>query len=455
MMDSNDASKTMVILTWIASTLQLLRLAIDLVWVASITSSSAAASKPTTSVKEAAKPSTTQSDEEQGLGESNGAKSVETSPLLGKGSGGTEDKRNYQSAPTSTFASISGPDSLGRATTHHFSTRWFAIASIWAILAIALTITIVIQEQAVRDLSATTSFATHYTHTAITFMILIELLLWIRDPECQRTQGQFLRIMTILAWSITMIISCRTMSIVAFFKNHDSEDMSQHAPVSPFAIIVFAASMTSMLVAIRGGMRAEQTQEADPLGNSDQPETKLKASANVSGFLTDSHTMRTLLKPYFWPDGTTDTAFWNRIRAILTWCCVVGAKISNLTSPLFLGGATTALSHHEYKSCAQHVVIYCILNWISTTCKEGQSVIYLKVAQAAFVQLSTTAFHHILNLSLDFHLRKKLGEVLRSMDRGISACDTLMKYLFLWLFPAIGECIVVCIIFAAYFQYVQ
>ena len=56
-------------------------------------------------------------------------------------------------------------------------------------------------------------------------------------------------------------------------------------------------------------------------------------------------------------------------------------------------------------------------------------------------------------LSLDWHLRKKLGEVLRSMDRGIAACDTLMKYLFLWLVPAIAECLVVCIIFATYFQY--
>ena len=39
------------------------------------------------------------------------------------------------------------------------------------------------------------------------------------------------------------------------------------------------------------------------------------------------------------------------------------------------------------------------------------------------------------------------------MDRGISACDTLMKYLFLWLLPAMAECLVVTIIFATYFNY--
>jgi ABC-type transport system involved in Fe-S cluster assembly fused permease/ATPase subunit len=39
------------------------------------------------------------------------------------------------------------------------------------------------------------------------------------------------------------------------------------------------------------------------------------------------------------------------------------------------------------------------------------------------------------------------------MDRGILACDTLMKYLFLWMLPAIAECILVCVIFASYFKY--
>jgi len=39
------------------------------------------------------------------------------------------------------------------------------------------------------------------------------------------------------------------------------------------------------------------------------------------------------------------------------------------------------------------------------------------------------------------------------MDRGILACDTLMKYLFLWMVPAVAECILVCIIFASYFNY--
>jgi len=160
-----------------------------------------------------------------------------------------------------------------------------------------------------------------------------------------------------------------------------------------------------------------------------------------------------LLKPYFWPDATGSSAFSNRLRAIMTWVCVILSKICNLASPLLLGWASTALAHEDYGSTIKYTILYSAIQFFGAAFKEGQSLVYLKVAQAAFVQLSETTFAHLHSLSLDWHLRKKLGEVIRSMDRGISACDTLMKYMFLWLVPAMAECIVVCIIFASYFNY--
>lgn len=160
-----------------------------------------------------------------------------------------------------------------------------------------------------------------------------------------------------------------------------------------------------------------------------------------------------LLKPYFWPDATDTTASMNRIRAILTWVSVILSKVCNLVSPILLGWSSTALAHQQYSRCIYMAMSYSAVHFFGSVFKEGQSLIYLKVAQAAFVQLSETTFVHLHQLSFDWHIRKKLGEVVRSMDRGIAACDTLMKYLFLWLVPALAECFVVCVIFATYFQY--
>lgn len=160
-----------------------------------------------------------------------------------------------------------------------------------------------------------------------------------------------------------------------------------------------------------------------------------------------------ILKPYFWPGASATSARLNRTRAIMTWICVAGSKGCSLASPIYLGKASTALARFDYRECVKNAIIFSAFQFASSFLKECQSLVYLKVAQAAFVQLSELAFFHLHSLSLDWHLKKKLGEVIRSMDRGILACDILMKYMFLWLFPAILECFLVCIIFASYFNY--
>lgn len=171
-----------------------------------------------------------------------------------------------------------------------------------------------------------------------------------------------------------------------------------------------------------------------------------KAKLNIRALLI-------ILKPYFWPDKTATSAVLNRIRAITTWMCVICAKACSLTSPILLGTASTALTRYDYETAIRYSIYYALLQLAASTFKECQSLVYLRVGQAAFVQLSELSFNHLHSLSLDWHLRKKLGEVIRSMDRGIAACDMLMKYLFLWLVPAIAEMIMVTIIFASYFDY--
>ena len=79
-------------------------------------------------------------------------------------------------------------------------------------------------------------------------------------------------------------------------------------------------------------------------------------------------------------------------------------------------------------------------------------MIYLKVKQQANIQLAHRAFSHIHQLSLNWHLNKKMGNVVRIMDRGTTAADTLVTYACLYLFPAFLECIAVCIFFIIKFN---
>jgi ABC-type transport system involved in Fe-S cluster assembly fused permease/ATPase subunit len=167
----------------------------------------------------------------------------------------------------------------------------------------------------------------------------------------------------------------------------------------------------------------------------------------------DKKAILTILKPYFWPEATSSSAILNRARAMTTWLCVALAKSCNLTAPILIGKASTALARGNYDEAIRFTCFFALVQLGASFFKEAQSLVYLRVAQAAFVQLSEVSFKHLHELSLDWHLKKKLGEVIRSMDRGILACDTLMKFLFLWLVPAMLECLLVVVIFATYFDY--
>ena len=72
---------------------------------------------------------------------------------------------------------------------------------------------------------------------------------------------------------------------------------------------------------------------------------------------------------------------------------------------------------------------------------------YLRVKQTAYSQIAGSTFKHLHSLSLEWHLKKKMGNTLRSMDRGVSAADTVVTYLFLYLGPTFAEMVMVLFIF--------
>jgi len=151
-----------------------------------------------------------------------------------------------------------------------------------------------------------------------------------------------------------------------------------------------------------------------------------------------------VLGPYFWPTGTC-----NRIRAMSTWICVGLSKLSNIMAPLFLGKAVNSLRSGSVDYFS--IIAYAVLGFTNVLFKQLQNIIYLGVKQTAYAQISENTFMHLHCLSLEWHLKKKMGNVLRSMDRGVNSANTVVTYLFLYLLPSAVECLVVFVIF--YIQY--
>jgi len=156
--------------------------------------------------------------------------------------------------------------------------------------------------------------------------------------------------------------------------------------------------------------------------------------------------LSTLLRPYFWPEGVMP-----RVKVALTWAALVASKVFSIIAPLFIGMAVDQLTSEETTPYG-YLSLYCGFLFGSILLKQLQNAIYLQVKQHAFVELAQHTFSHLHSLSLQWHVSKKIGTVLRSSDRGILAADTVVTYLFLYLLPCIVECFVVFIIFLTVFR---
>jgi ABC-type multidrug transport system fused ATPase/permease subunit len=159
-----------------------------------------------------------------------------------------------------------------------------------------------------------------------------------------------------------------------------------------------------------------------------------------------------MLRPYFWPSEGSDGAIINRIRALSTWIAVTLSKVTGLVSPFFLAAAADDLSSLNFRQCVINSSIYVGLRIGSSVLKEFQSILYVRVKQQAGVELQELTFRHVHTLSLNWHVSKKTGSVMKSMDRGIAGVDTLITYMFLFLVPALLECLAVVLLFFIQYQ---
>jgi len=232
-------------------------------------------------------------------------------------------------------------------------------------------------------------------------------------------------------------------------------------PTVVFAAIVtlFQSVLAHMLLSSSRKiqkLRATMNSVEDGAGDTDDA-SQSQYSSSLSYFQT-----LCVLKPYFWPStGERTEVLLNRFCALLTWVCVAGSKASNLVAPICLAGAingvTAALgrgpgSQPMTAKVVINLVMYAFLSFLSKGLKELQSLVYIRVQQAAYIEIADQTFVHLHCLSLDWHLRKKMGNVIRSTDRGIAAAQQTMQYVCLYLLPTLAEAVVVNLIFVFHFK---
>ena len=67
-----------------------------------------------------------------------------------------------------------------------------------------------------------------------------------------------------------------------------------------------------------------------------------------------------------------------------------------------------------------------------------RALVWIPISQALYQRLTHAAFEHVLSLSLDFHLSKRIGEVISALSKG-SSLNTFLDGFVFQLFPMVFD----------------
>ncbi|KAI0409941.1 hypothetical protein F4802DRAFT_542713 [Xylaria palmicola] len=154
-----------------------------------------------------------------------------------------------------------------------------------------------------------------------------------------------------------------------------------------------------------------------------------------------------VLFPYLWPSN----APLHQVTVFLCVLLLIAQRVVNILVPLQLGVLVDALGYGKvpYKEVVLYVV-YRGLQGQQGALGAARSVLWIPVSQSLFRRLSCAAFEHVLQLSMDFHLSKRIGEVTSALSRG-SAINTFLENFLFQVFPMLFDIFVASVVF--FFKY--
>lgn len=235
-------------------------------------------------------------------------------------------------------------------------------------------------QSSISDASYYTKSTTFYYYGpaplgCITLAISLGVILNIRDYHRKRF-GIFQRIMYTSA-AIILLIGCIIRVVFEGVLLNDHSRSSSVTKIDLGTLLILILYTTLALIECRVCPYPNEDGNNDRGGKEKKKKAKLSAKA-----------LLTILQPYFWPHATSTSATLNRIRALSTWLCVLLSKACSIYAPILLGKASTALTRFEYSAAIHLSIYYALAKLGSMVFKECQGLLYLFVAQAAFVELS-------------------------------------------------------------------
>uniref|UniRef100_A0A672RX56 ATP-binding cassette sub-family B member 6 n=1 Tax=Sinocyclocheilus grahami TaxID=75366 RepID=A0A672RX56_SINGR len=130
----------------------------------------------------------------------------------------------------------------------------------------------------------------------------------------------------------------------------------------------------------------------------------------------------------------------------------VGGQYANVSLNQLTDGSS-------WKTLATTVCIYGLLKFLqgggagaSGFVSNMRSFLWIRVQQYTNRVVQVRLFAHLHSLSLRWHLGRRTGDVLRSIDRGTSSINSLLSYIVFSIFPTIADIVIAIVYFISNFN---
>ncbi|KAE8327127.1 hypothetical protein BDV39DRAFT_193044 [Aspergillus sergii] len=155
-------------------------------------------------------------------------------------------------------------------------------------------------------------------------------------------------------------------------------------------------------------------------------------------------------EPWIRPTTTPKTSWWEYVSSYsLFFPYLWPAKsrrlqrVVNVLVPYQVGVVTNTLSwdNGEIQIPWIQIAVYIFYRWLqgSTGILDSiRSNLWISVSQYSYMELSTAAFEHVHSLGLDFHMNKKMGEVLSALTKG-NSINTFLEQVTFQVLPMIFD----------------
>lgn len=145
-----------------------------------------------------------------------------------------------------------------------------------------------------------------------------------------------------------------------------------------------------------------------------------------------------LLIPYIWPAKSLALQF----RVLLCVVILVAGRVVNLFVPIYYKHIVDELTNGTgtWTSIVELILVFTGLRLLQGSFSSGllnnmRSYLWIRVQQYTNKHVQLRLFEHLHSLSLRWHLARKTGEVLRSVDRGTSSINSLLSYIVFSILP--------------------